>query len=226
MARIKSLLNDKATSAEVCLSNIAAEVGVSRFHLIRMFRNEAGTTPHAYLVGRRIEVAKRRLRKGEAPIRVAATTGFADQAHLTRVFKARVGVTPGAYRDGGKKPAISETVCSLLSQWGRCPRPWSSSSLARGSISQHPKGLARFQHSMNTNPVRCFRTAESARQTPSPKASSPTARPSRNRYRMGPNRKSAPIHSRTVEYRPEISSLEDDGDRVLESWKIDSHMRG
>lgn len=103
VSRIKSLLNEQATSNDVCLADLAGEVGVSRFHLIRMFRSEAGTTPHAYLVGRRIEAAKRRLRQGEAPISVASATGFADQAHLTRVFKARVGVTPGAYRDGVSK---------------------------------------------------------------------------------------------------------------------------
>ena len=103
VSRVKSMLEDQATSSDVCLADLAGEVGVSRFHLIRMFRNEAGTTPHAYLVGRRIEAAKRRLRRGEAPIAVASATGFADQAHLTRVFKARVGVTPGAYRDGVSK---------------------------------------------------------------------------------------------------------------------------
>jgi len=103
VARIKSLLNERATSSDVSLADIADEVGVSRYHLIRMFHSEAGTTPHAYLIGRRIEAAKCRLRQGEAPVRVAATTGFADQAHLTRVFKARVGVTPGAYRNGVSK---------------------------------------------------------------------------------------------------------------------------
>jgi AraC-like DNA-binding protein len=103
VARIKSLLNERATSSDLSLADIADAVGVSRYHLIRMFHSEVGTTPHAYLVGRRIEAAKHRLRQGEAPVRVAATTGFADQAHLTRVFKARVGVTPGAYRDGVSK---------------------------------------------------------------------------------------------------------------------------
>ena len=103
VARIKSLLNERAASSDLSLADIADAVGVSRYHLIHMFHSEAGTTPHAYLVGRRIEAAKRRLRQGEAPVRVAATTGFADQAHLTRVFKARVGVTPGAYRDGVSK---------------------------------------------------------------------------------------------------------------------------
>jgi len=103
VSRIKSMLDDQAMSNDVALADLAGEVGVSRFHLIRIFRNEAGTTPHAYLVGRRIEAAKRRLRRGEAPIAVASATGFADQAHLTRVFKARVGVTPGAYRDGVSK---------------------------------------------------------------------------------------------------------------------------
>jgi AraC-like DNA-binding protein len=66
--------------------------GVSRFVLVRYFRRELGTTPHAWLLQLRVERAR-----GMAATAVAADTGFADQAHFSRVFKRIVGLTPRAY---------------------------------------------------------------------------------------------------------------------------------
>jgi AraC-like DNA-binding protein len=84
---------------DLTLAQLAAEAGLSRYHLIRAFQQATGFTPHAYLVNRRIEAVKGRLRRGEALAEIATNTGFCDQAHLTRVFKTHVGVTPGVYRD-------------------------------------------------------------------------------------------------------------------------------
>lgn len=95
--RVKVMIADRCTE-DISLADLAAEAGLSRFHLIRVFQRATGQTPHAYLINRRIERAKASLRAGEKLSVVAVATGFSDQAHLTRVFKARVGVTPGVYR--------------------------------------------------------------------------------------------------------------------------------
>ncbi|MGE0007484.1 MAG: AraC family ligand binding domain-containing protein [Parvibaculaceae bacterium] len=78
--------------------DLARHVGLSAWHLIRVFRKATGLTPHAWLVDRRVHRARELLRGGGSPIHVAAQCGFADQAHLTRAFKARLGVTPGQYK--------------------------------------------------------------------------------------------------------------------------------
>ncbi|MBK1865435.1 AraC family transcriptional regulator [Aestuariivirga sp. YIM B02566] len=78
--------------------DLAAHVGLSAWHLIRVFRKATGLTPHAWLVDRRVHHARELLRAGESPSHIALQCGFADQAHLTRSFKARLGVTPGQYR--------------------------------------------------------------------------------------------------------------------------------
>jgi AraC-like DNA-binding protein len=80
------------------LATLSRMVGLSPFHLIRVFRKATGLTPHAWLVDFRINRARDLLREGVAPSDVAVRCGFADQAHLTRLFKARLGVTPGQYR--------------------------------------------------------------------------------------------------------------------------------
>jgi len=83
---------------EVSLADVAAVAGVSRFHLLRVFRGELGLPPHAWLMQLRLRHAKRLLRCGEAPAGVAAALGFADQSHLARRFLGAYGVTPGRYR--------------------------------------------------------------------------------------------------------------------------------
>lgn len=97
VTHVKAVL-DERHAEDLPLAALAAEAGLSPYHLIRAFRRETGMTPHAWLIDRRIAAAKARLRRGEAPAEVATATGFCDQAHLTRAFKARIGVTPGAYR--------------------------------------------------------------------------------------------------------------------------------
>ena len=63
-------------------------------HLVRSFGREFGLPPHRYLVGRRVEAARRRLLDGEPIAAVAAAVGFHDQSHLHRHFTRLLGVTP------------------------------------------------------------------------------------------------------------------------------------
>ena len=96
VARARAMLDDGLDEAPT-LADLAAEAGLSRFHLLRAFRRQTGLTPHAYLIDARVRRARARLKSGEAPAHVAVSCGFADQAHFTRCFKARMGVTPGVY---------------------------------------------------------------------------------------------------------------------------------
>lgn len=80
------------------LDELAGQVGVGRFALVRAFRARYGLPPHAYLNEQRVRAACRLLDTGLTPGVVAADVGFADQAHLTRHFRRVVGVPPGQYR--------------------------------------------------------------------------------------------------------------------------------
>jgi AraC-like DNA-binding protein len=63
----------------------------------RGFRAHFGTSPHRYLVGRRLHRVKTAIAEGMPLAEAAAEAGFADQSHMTRHFKARFGLTPGRY---------------------------------------------------------------------------------------------------------------------------------
>ena len=82
----------------VSLDELAELSQLSPYHLIRVFRQEIGLSPHAYFEQVRIHRARRLLKEGALIADVAAQLGFTDQSHLHRHFRKLTGVTPGVYR--------------------------------------------------------------------------------------------------------------------------------
>jgi AraC-like DNA-binding protein len=97
--RVRALLDARLTSG-VTLATLAAEVGADPTHLVRSFSRTYGVAPHAYVLGRRVALARSRLLDGQPPAEVATSLGFYDQAHFTRHFRRHVGTTPGRYAAG------------------------------------------------------------------------------------------------------------------------------
>jgi AraC-like DNA-binding protein len=85
---------DASVAANPSLDDIAGAAGMSPFHLLREFKKAIGVPPHAYLVQRRMDEARRLLLKGHAPRMVAMEVGYSDQAHLSREFRRFYGVPP------------------------------------------------------------------------------------------------------------------------------------
>lgn len=91
---LEANINDVVTSAE--LEDVT---GLDRYTLIRQFKACFATTPHRFLVMRRLQRAKTLIAQGEPLAGIAAETGFADQSHLNRHFKQAFGITPGRWAD-------------------------------------------------------------------------------------------------------------------------------
>lgn len=81
------------------LDELAAEAGLSKYHLIRSFKRAFGVPPHTYRTQARVEAAKLLVAAGLPFTEVALEAGFSDQSHFHRSFKTFVGLTPGRYRD-------------------------------------------------------------------------------------------------------------------------------
>lgn len=94
--RAKARIDDDPCEA-VSLADLAAEAGLSRFQLLRGFARDTGLPPHAYLIQRRISLARRLIERRVALADAAAGAGFADQSHMTRAFVRAFGVTPAQY---------------------------------------------------------------------------------------------------------------------------------
>jgi AraC-like DNA-binding protein len=98
----KAILNAKSQidddpAAAVTLADLARESGLSRFQVLRGFVRATGLTPHAYLIQRRIDTARRLIAAGLPLAEAAMASGFADQSHMTRIFVRTYGVSPRAY---------------------------------------------------------------------------------------------------------------------------------
>ncbi|MCX4719314.1 MULTISPECIES: AraC family transcriptional regulator [Streptomyces] len=99
--RLRELLDARVTEG-IGLEEASVELGhVHPTHLIRSFKAAYGLPPHAYLTGRRVELARRLLLAGMRPAEAATAAGFYDQAHLTRHFGRHVGTSPARFARSG-----------------------------------------------------------------------------------------------------------------------------
>lgn len=94
--RLRRLL-DEHTVVPITLGRAATLLELSVPHLVRSFTRRFGVSPHAYVIGRRIDEARRQLLRGTPPADVATAVGFYDQAHLTRHFRRHTSTTPARY---------------------------------------------------------------------------------------------------------------------------------
>ena len=84
---------------DLALPTLADAAGLSRAQFVRLFRNVTGTSPHRYVMRRRVERAKELLVHSDLPLAaIAADMGFASQSHLNQMFRSFFGVTPGDLR--------------------------------------------------------------------------------------------------------------------------------
>ncbi|MEZ5831085.1 MAG: AraC family ligand binding domain-containing protein [Dongiaceae bacterium] len=94
--RARQLL-EETTDPAISSVDLEEATGLDRYALARAFRAAFGSSPHRYLVARRVARAQRLLAAGAGLAEAAAGAGFADQSHFTRHFKAHLGLTPGRY---------------------------------------------------------------------------------------------------------------------------------
>ncbi|QKD05089.1 GlxA family transcriptional regulator [Mesorhizobium loti] len=80
------------------VDQLAGRAGMSARHFARLFRQEVGITPSAWVEAIRVEAAQRLLEAGAAPKLVADQCGFSDVDTFRRAFQRKIGVTPAAYR--------------------------------------------------------------------------------------------------------------------------------
>src|ERR1017187_9404655 len=81
------------------LDGLAQVAAVSKFHLVRVFDETTGTTPHHFLSCLRIQRAKELLLKSGTPITdVCLEVGYNSLGTFSKTFSELVGVAPQAFR--------------------------------------------------------------------------------------------------------------------------------
>ncbi len=90
---------DQYSEANTSVAALAALVGMSRSSFVRAFAASFRTTPHQFVLDRRIASAGRLLSETTQSItEISAALGFSTHSHFSTVFKKRMGVTPSQFR--------------------------------------------------------------------------------------------------------------------------------
>jgi AraC-like DNA-binding protein len=81
------------------MKEVAAASGYSIWSLFHRFRNEVGTSPHAYHLDLRLEAAKDALIQPDASVlMVSQMFGFSSSQHFSTAFANSFGLSPTAWR--------------------------------------------------------------------------------------------------------------------------------
>ncbi|TGQ65484.1 AraC family transcriptional regulator [Mesorhizobium sp. M00.F.Ca.ET.186.01.1.1] len=86
---------------------LEAVTGLDRYALSRHFRAAFSTSPHRFLLMRRLQRARRMIAAGEPLAQIAIEAGFSDQSHFNRQFKKALGMTPGRWSALVRGPAAA-----------------------------------------------------------------------------------------------------------------------
>jgi AraC-like DNA-binding protein len=90
---------DEHVGEPVLMEHAANAAGLSESHFRRWFQKEVGFNPADYMMYRRVEIAKDKLRAGDMSVtKIAMELGFSTSAYFTSVFRKRTGLTPTQYR--------------------------------------------------------------------------------------------------------------------------------
>ncbi|MCA9555939.1 MAG: helix-turn-helix transcriptional regulator [Myxococcales bacterium] len=93
------MLVDSAYAEPLDAERLATEACLSRAQLIRAFRQAYGTTPHQYLIERRVAAARTLLEQTELPVtEVCLAVGFSSLGSFSTLFRRHVGRAPQSYR--------------------------------------------------------------------------------------------------------------------------------
>jgi AraC family transcriptional regulator len=89
----------EAGGVGIDLAALARDAGLSKFHLLRLFKAVYGATPMAFAEQARLERAAAALRGSSRPVtEVAAEAGYDSPSAFAKAFRRRMGLAPSAWR--------------------------------------------------------------------------------------------------------------------------------
>jgi len=131
--RARKLL-DEAVGV-LTLAELSQRVGLSPFHLQRLFKRATGLSPREYQSARRMRQVKHGLRKGDNVTTALYDAGFGSPSRLYEKTGQQMGMTPGAYRRGG---------AGMVIQYAVVPSP-----LGRLLVAATPRGVCAVRFGEN-----------------------------------------------------------------------------
>ena len=121
---------DESYQLPLDLSEISKQACLSRYHFLRLFRDTFETTPHQYLIQKRIEKAKELLRLRSLSVTdVCFEVGFESLGSFSSLFRKCVGDPPSGYRQRERESLKKIPGCFLM-MFASCQN-WNGTNRAR-----------------------------------------------------------------------------------------------
>lgn len=85
---------DKHLTEDLDMDALAERFFISKYHMMRLFRQETGFTVHTYLLQRRLLAARQLIDKGMLATEACYRCGFRSYSSFTRAYNKHLGSTP------------------------------------------------------------------------------------------------------------------------------------
>ena len=99
--RLKRVIDyiDEHLSSDLSLAQLAAVAGMSPHYFAELFRQSTSHAPHQFVLLRRIDFAKERLRDPRrSVIEAGLAAGFQNPSHFAHVFRRLGGISPSRFK--------------------------------------------------------------------------------------------------------------------------------
>ena len=83
---------------KITLDELSEQSFISKYHLLRLFKEQVGLTPHIYQLHLRLNEARKMLMRGQPLADVAYSLNFTDQAHFIHTFRRYAELSPKKYQ--------------------------------------------------------------------------------------------------------------------------------
>ena len=103
-------LDDNLT-ADFSIDDLAARFYISKYHMMRRFRDEAGISIHTYLSDKRLLLARELIQNGESATNACFACGFKSYSAFSRAYSKLFGATPtGRGLTGSEFPTADNMI--------------------------------------------------------------------------------------------------------------------
>lgn len=93
IAEIIEYINEDL-SREMTVDTLAERFFISKYHMMRRFKEETGSTVHKYMTDKRLLMARGAIQSGESAQNAAKACGFGDYSSFLRAYKKLFGESP------------------------------------------------------------------------------------------------------------------------------------
>ena len=86
-------INNNLTE-DLSIETLSRKYYLSKYHMMRKFKEETGYTIHNYIISKRLLLARTKISEGTPILKAAQLSGFSDYTTFSRAYKKQFGTAP------------------------------------------------------------------------------------------------------------------------------------